>query len=536
VRRCKLPKACAACDCSRHSVRYANSRLAAEKPIDSVAVAFAGDKDVLLALIVVALSFGLYFSTVAPTVLWGDDGHLQLTAVLGIVQGSAGSHPLWVWIAHMFTRFLGGDIARRVNLVSSVFGSVTLGFLYLFLRELRITRPASVLAVLVFSISHTFWQHAVRAEVYTLVLSMMVCLGWLSLRWFHTQRPQYLVIAAFVSGLGLTAHLMIGLFAPGILWLLFRRRQRVSDLVWCVVAFVVGLTPLGIMIARDAAAMDLQGLEIVRWALFSFEGYDFSSAMFDFDIRFLAEDTFQWLFFLGLQFVGLAGISGIVGCWRIWKDSSVDHAVYILLLYLSSLAFAFAYRVGDRYVFYLPSYLPFVAWIGFGLDYLLEVLSRRIPKARLRRLVFGALSLSLIAVPIVSYRAAPALVDRGLTFRDTRHVPGPNGKYFFLWPSLAGYFDCRDYAESALRQAPENALLLADPILASPLRFLQGVEGRRPDVRISYCCWDIDEVIGASAGRPIVLAGSDPRVYPMERLQDEYRIVPLEPVYLLSGN
>ena len=119
--------------------------------------------DFFLVLTVTGLAYGLYWFTVAPTVLWGDDGHLQLNAVQRLLQGSAGSHPMWVWIAHQFTRFLGGDIARRVNLVSSVFGALTVGLLFALLRELGFKRVASFLTVLTFMVSHTFWQHAVRA-------------------------------------------------------------------------------------------------------------------------------------------------------------------------------------------------------------------------------------------------------------------------------------------------------------------------------------------------------------------------------------
>ena len=72
------------------------------------------------ALFVGVLGLGLYWATLAPTVLWSDGGHLQLNAVRGLLQGSAGSHPVWVWVAHQFTKIPLGDIAGRVNLVSAV--------------------------------------------------------------------------------------------------------------------------------------------------------------------------------------------------------------------------------------------------------------------------------------------------------------------------------------------------------------------------------------------------------------------------------
>ncbi len=420
-----------------------------------------------------------------------------------------------------------------MNLVSSVFGALTLGLLFSFLRETGIKRSASGLAVLAFAVSHTFWQHAVRAEVYTLTLAFMVGLAWLGARWFRTGVHWYLAAAGFVLGLGLSAHLMVGLFVPGLLWLALRRRLRWNDVLWSAPAFALGVLPLGLLIARDAVAMQLRGMELVRWALFSFEGYDFSGAMFDFRLRFLVDDTFQWAFFLGLQFVGLAGVCGLIGVVRSWKELSLDWAVYVLLLYVGAIGFSFAYRVGDRYVFYLPSYLLFVIWIGIGVEALEAALRLRFVRPKLRAVAYGMLAVLFVVVPLGAYRVGPELVARGITFRDTRHVPGPQGRYFFLWPSLAGYIDARVYAERTLEQAPPGALLLADPILASPLRFLQFVEGMRQDVDVRYCCWDIEAVLSSQPDRPIVLADIDERIYPMDWLQEEYRIALLESVYLL---
>ncbi|MGC9467705.1 MAG: glycosyltransferase family 117 protein [Anaerolineae bacterium] len=489
--------------------------------------------DTVLGLLVAALSLGLYRATVAPTVLWGDGGHLQLNALLGHVQGSAGSHPLWVWIAHGFAVVLDGDAAGCVNLVSAVFGALTVGLLYGFVREFGITRFASLLTALSFAVSHTFWQHSVRAEVYTLLLAFMVGLGWLGLRWFHAGRQRYLVAAGFVLGLGIGAHLMIGLFVPGLAWLALRRRPRWTEILSTLAASLLGLAPWGFLIARDAVMRNLGGMELVRWALFSFEGYDFGGAMFDFRLGLLADDAFQWLFFLGLQFVGLAGVAGLLGFLRMWRRGSQDSAVYVALLYLGTVAFAFAFRVGDRYVFYLPSYIPFAVWIGFGLDHLVSAIRERVTRTTLRYAIYGVVILSLGLVPVSVYRIAPELVERGLTFRDTRHVPGPRGRYYFLWPPLRGYTDARDYAEQALAQSPPGALLLADPILSSPLRYLQVAEGIRPDVDVGYCCWGIEEVLARNADRPIVLADLDPGIYPVTRLREEYGIMSKEPVYLL---
>ncbi len=489
--------------------------------------------DLTLALVVITLAFGFYWATVAPTVLWGDDGHLQLNAVQGFIQGSAGSHPLWVWVAHQATRVLGGDIARRVNLVSGMFGALTVGLLFAFLREFGLSRPASLLAVLAFAVSHTFWQHAVRAEVYTMTLAVLVLFAWLGLRWFHTGKPWVLIAAALVFGLGLGVHLLIGLYVPAFLWLLLRRRPDGRALLAAGFACIVGALPLISLLVRDAITLQLHGMEIVRWALFSFESYDFSGAMFDFSLPMVASDAFQWGFFLVFQFVGLAAFCGVLGFLRVWKRLAVTEAVYVALLYALVFIFAFAYRVGDRYVFYMPSYVPFAVWMAVGCEALLVAVQRRVLPGVRRWLAYGAVLLALVLFPVGTYRLAPELVARGYSFRDGGRVPGPAGNTFFLWPAKNGYTDPRDYAEQVLQVAPSGALLLAEPILASPLRLVQYVDGFRQDVEVRYCCWDLEAVAAVHSNRPVLIAVVDLNAYTSGWLQN-HKVQPLGNVWVLS--
>jgi hypothetical protein len=479
----------------------------------------------------------LYGATLAPTILWGDDGHLQMNAALGILQGSAGSHPLWVWIAHQFTRIPLGDMAGRVNAVSAVFGAATTGLLFMILREVGLGRGASVLATLAFLVSHTFWSHAVRAEVYTLTLALMALLAWTSLRWYHTGQRRYLASVGLVLGLGMAAHLMVLLYGLPLLWLVWRGRARLDGrgILIGALTLVIGLSPLAGLVIRDARVLGLDTLEAIRWALFTFEGYDFSHSFFDFSLRLFPSDLFQWLAFLGIQFVGLAGICGIIGFVHVWRTSRRDQAIYVLLLYGAAMAFAFAYRVGDRYVFYMPSYLAFAIWIGFGFQWVLGRPRRQDQGFRKKRWSFVLLVALVVGVPVAAYRLAPELVSRGITFRDSRHVPGPRGRYFFLWPPKPGYADPRVYAEGALAAAMPNTVLLADPALAAPVQYLQVMEGVRPDVTMRYCCWDIDVALAEAEGRPIALGDVAPEIYPMNRLHEEYEIRPRGPIYLLTS-
>jgi hypothetical protein len=482
-------------------------------------------------------SLVFYFLTLAPTILWGDDGHFQLQAIRGTLQASAGGHPLWVAVAHLFTRIPVGELAFRVNLVSALFGAVAVGLLYLCARAAGISRLAAVAAALAFAVSHTFWAHAVRAEVYTMTMAMVALVLLFSLRWYRNGRSLDLALAGLALALALSTHVLILLFGPALLWLLSARRRQLSARSVALAALVTGvaLLPLLSLLWMDSRrlGMDLSGT--LAWALFSFDGYDFGDRFFRIALNRLASDTGQWLGYLGLQFVGVAFVAGLWGAIAIWKRHAASLATFVLLLYLVPAAFAFAYDVGDRYVFFLPSYLAFALWIGVGIDALWETVRARRPAWAGRGLQLGLVALFALT-PVLTYRMLPDLLHTvSPQFREARRVPGPNSRYFLLWPSRANYTDPRDFVTAALAATPPDGVLLAEPALASPMIYLQAVEGFRTDVAVRFCCWDIDQALAESGGRPLVLADRAEEVYPVARLQEMYgfEIVAQPPVYLL---
>ncbi len=475
----------------------------------------------------------LYMATLAPTVIWGDDATLQLAAVKGTLEASAGSHPAWVVLAHLLTKLPVGDLAYRVNLLSAFAGATTLGILFLILRALPLSRSASILATLAFGVSHTFWAHAVRAEVYTLTLTTMGLMVVTVLYWRNTGQERYLALLGVAIGLAFTTHLLAVLYLPALAWLLLTHRQQLTrrGLVSLIACTLVTLLPLAFLLWRDAQQMQMSLSDTLHWALFTFQGYDFQGRVLRFSVISLASDAVQWLVFLGYQFFGLALPLGIAGAASSRRHIGRKAAVFLVLLYLIPAAFAFSYQVGDRYVFFLPSYLAFSIWLGIGLDTLFNAR----PMCRVSAPWLIGLTLLLVALPVTTYRLTPDIMAHfGLEFREGRKVPGAGSRYFLLWPPKTGYYDTRIYAEAALASAPVGALLLADPVLATPMQYLQGAENVRTDVTVRFCCWDMESALTDNTGRPIALADLAPEVYPVSQLRGKYDIVMRPPIYLLT--
>jgi len=178
----------------------------------------------------------------------------------------------------------------------------------------------------------------------------------------------------------------------------------------------------------------------------------------------------------------------------------------------------------DRHVFYLPFYVIVALCIGLGVD---GLLARRRPGPYLE--------LAALALPILVYVAVPtglnALHLNPLGFRD---LPCRNGNLFQLLPAKTGYTGPRQFGEAVLDSLPADAVVLADHTIRQNLRYLQAVEGRRPDValveiysgqgkQLPY----IQSVIGE---RPMFVGAID-RYLDLEEIAAQYEIEPFGWIY-----
>ena len=85
--------------------------------------------DVILAVLVFGLSMALYVRTLAPGLLLGDSGEFQ-TLVYTLGMTHATGYPVYLLVAHVFTRLPLGEFAYRVNLFTAVMAAVGLALIY----------------------------------------------------------------------------------------------------------------------------------------------------------------------------------------------------------------------------------------------------------------------------------------------------------------------------------------------------------------------------------------------------------------------
>jgi tetratricopeptide (TPR) repeat protein len=189
----------------------------------------------IVGVVVFFIAFGIYLKTMAPTVPFWDCGEFIATSYILGVPHPPGA-PLFTLVGRLFSLLpLPGEVAARVNLISVLTSALAVLLLYLItVRLIKLWRgePASfseklatcgggVIAALSLAFSDTFWFNAVEAEVYAPAMFLLMLALWLSLLWLekHDQPGslKYLLIIAFIFGIGGGIHILCWLTAPTIL-------------------------------------------------------------------------------------------------------------------------------------------------------------------------------------------------------------------------------------------------------------------------------------------------------------------------------
>ncbi len=274
----------------------------------------------LWTLFIFAGALVLYTATLAPGLLWGggDFATFQTMAFLGGVEdirGEAGIfyHPLWVILAHPFTKLPVRDVAWRANFASAVFGAVALTFVFLSAHLLTRSIPASLLAAGALAISHTFWTYAVMPKVYSLNALLLAACVYLLLLWRERNRDVYLHLAASLYGLSFLNHLVMATAAPGFLiyiaLVIWRRGRPVRTLLPAFLSFALGLSPYLLLLLQAGTAPDAGG-KTLAFARGLFYALSHPAAL----LRGIG-----WGSTLGLYQFPFTVLIGLIGAYFLWQ-------------------------------------------------------------------------------------------------------------------------------------------------------------------------------------------------------------------------
>ena len=409
----------------------------------------------------------LYIFSVAPGLLPADNGEFQLVgATLGVAHPPG--FPLYTMLSKAMTLLpIATSAAHKINLLSALTSTATLGIVYLTVFRLTNRQFAAVTAVLSLGTATTFWAQATTANIRSLTaLFAALAIFALVCHWqekAHTDR--YLVLFAAAISFGFTHHLSLAFM--GLVFflslILLDPNFIKTPTRWKrpLFAALLGLLPLLYLPLRAEANAPGVLSSLNTWSGFF---NHFLALGFQGDFFYFVEPvvlwqrlqvmgnvlTFQfspWL--LGGAFVGLLWL--LRHQWRMALLLGGSFALHTLV--------TATYRAPQTVEYMLPAYVPIAICIGIASGYLHDFGRKR----ESRRWLMWTMTAVLFTAAAV---------------QGWQH-----------WPSFAmlhNIDDTRDYTQDILDSAPPGSLILANWHWATPLWYLQTVEGSRPDVTIQY--------------------------------------------------
>lgn len=207
----------------------------------------------IIASVVFAISFVVYFMTMAPTFSFWDCGEFVACSYILGVAHPPGS-PLYILMGRIFAILpLAADIAVRINLLSILTSAFTATFAYLIIvRLIRfwfeksndlynriIIYIGGFTGALFVAFSSTNWANSVEAEVYAPTMALMLAIYWLALKYFDNQGrmsgSRAMLLALFLAILGVGIHLTLFAIVPAI-GLYFILRKEATNRHWMLVS------------------------------------------------------------------------------------------------------------------------------------------------------------------------------------------------------------------------------------------------------------------------------------------------------------
>lgn len=483
-------------------------------------------------LILASATFLLYWITLAPSFSWGDSADLPLR-VYGEPQSEARAtardYVLYRLVGRAFLYLPFGDVAYRLNLLSATASVAGVMAVFLMVRRRTGRDGPAVVAALALACSHTWWWMSVVSEIYTFAGCLMLWSLWFWLEWSRRGGRGWLIAAGFMSGLAASAH------GAGVLLLLpaafyayrFRDRARGRDWLAAGLAMLAGSA---FTIAMVVDALALGGIGGLR------EAIDASNPMVVAPFwRTLIKGGALMLY----QYPGLATIFGAVGLAQAWTSREPWDRL-ALASWAVLWAWAVFSRIPDVFNAYCLSFALFAPLVGMGAAAALKRLKAwGMKPATAAR----ACAVAVVALPMMIYPAAPAVasyLERDVT--GARACPERDNNWYFLFPPKQYDDGPRRFAEGALDAAGSGGVIVADYTLWRPLKYLQHVEGRRPDLLLQivdpFLAGDalVQFVSAQLATRPVYLAAIEPPgYYDLDRLRKAFTVTAVGPIFELRA-
>ncbi|WP_379966360.1 protein O-mannosyl-transferase family [Epilithonimonas sp. UC225_85] len=266
------------------------------------------------------------------------------------------AHFLYINIPIFFTKFLNIDSVFAMRLMSVVPAALTVGFVYVLIKEFIQENWIAVASTVVFGFGFTFWRSAETVEVYTFNALWVILFLVYSIKSLKDNSKNYIILAGIFLGVSFWVHIQNIMLIPGYLVLLYLLRSDRKKVLISLVSFI---TIFSFMFFVNY----LNGIE-AKYVFTSKKG-PWVQNTFEQSFLDLIKDVVKSVLYLIYNFniFIIFCVSGIVYLYRNFKNEFF----FIATASLFTLGFATFYAVSDNYVYFIPFYLLFIVFIALGI-------------------------------------------------------------------------------------------------------------------------------------------------------------------------
>ncbi|MDF3822271.1 DUF2723 domain-containing protein [Leptospira sp. 96542] len=324
----------------------------------------------------------LHYSAMVKDVGTYDTAKFQYTGyTLGVPHTSG--YPLYTLLSWVFTHLLPfGEIAWRQNVLNLLFSIITLNFLFLIFRHLKVGTFISILLVFVQSFSLTFWYISFQAEVYSLHIMFISIIIFLLIKAIKTNEDNYIFGTLVVYGLMFSHHLTSICLFPGLLVFILYRNWRIlleyKIYLFSVIGISLGLLPYLYIWIRFHAPNNVF-VEMHVYDLNSFfneiTGGEFQNDLFNINWNklIIAQLPMTYKFFKS----GELGYLIFFGLFAFFNKKLRSLLFFIFLTIIINIYFAISFDVSDPWGYYTPIYFLLIILVGVGIQEFLNYIHER---------------------------------------------------------------------------------------------------------------------------------------------------------------
>ena len=416
-----------------------------------------------LSLVVGLVALVVYVRTMCPTIYVGDSGELAAAVhVVGIPHPPG--YPLYVLLGKLFSVLVPfGRPALRLNLFSAVCSSLSVAFLCLALCTLGFAWHVAAAVALTWTFSASLWSQSGIPRVYALGALVSSLATFFAIRWYVApDQWHWLIAAAFVVGLGLANHPVVGAHGPAVLLLVLLRAPQTLANPWVWVGGVAALVPPALLYfvwiplrARQNPVVNWGNIKNTADLRRFLRRDEYWRHRYVRSIRQAHEVIWFYVRRVGTEF-GFLGTSAIViGLIILGRLSGALFTMVAALFVLNMISMIAHARRED--IFHWTRYM-ITAWfaltlpLAYGWDWMLSAVG----------------TVPWFARPLAAL--LPALFLFIAQFRKQ---------------DLSRHRYADEYNRRILTHLPESATLIAqDDNVVFPLMYLKHAEGLRPDVTL----------------------------------------------------